>query len=135
MASSVIKEIIEDPAKTQAETRATQVQDEITSGLREPISGNLYCLDRGKHHPLPASSSSSSTTPPSIQISDGGASWKAKMLRRAKERAVENNSSLHEVRLGRPRPSCISPSSFNAIWTHSFLTSCVGIMHHIALHY
>ncbi|KAF0698419.1 Aste57867_10948 [Aphanomyces stellatus] len=79
-------------------------QSEIEQGLREPNSGLLY----GLYDPKTSASaqqgmnaSSSSTEPlstgPSSSLGDGGASWKYKMLVRARQRAAESGESVEAI--------------------------------------
>ena len=99
---------VQNPLEEKEEQEKLQLEEDIRLGKREPHSGMLYGLDTRKtegQQPLPPSnrnntSTSSSTrteAPKRPQVGDGGASWKAKMLKRAKERAQETGTSLHET--------------------------------------
>ncbi|OQS04213.1 hypothetical protein THRCLA_03535 [Thraustotheca clavata] len=67
-------------------------QEEIASGKREPNTGLLYGLYDPKK---PQQDTATSTT--KATVGDGGASWKAKMLQRAKDRARETGQALEDI--------------------------------------
>lgn len=68
------------------------IQKDIDMKIREPVTRMPYGLYN------PKQGLSGSTLKQDIsKIGDGGASWRGKMLKRAKERADEDGTSLHEV--------------------------------------
>ncbi|CAK4338561.1 unnamed protein product [Aphanomyces euteiches] len=87
-------------AKLTAEQQRQQDEDkkrqeEIDQGLREPNSGLLYGLYDPKKPTAATSATSSSQS--TASIGDGGASWKRKMLERAKQRAASTGDSLEDI--------------------------------------
>ncbi|OQR96455.1 hypothetical protein ACHHYP_15787 [Achlya hypogyna] len=68
-------------------------QEEIDSGKREPNTGLLY----GLYDPKKPDQAGPSAVAADASVGDGGASWKAKMLQRAKDRARETGQPLEEI--------------------------------------
>ncbi|EQC32590.1 hypothetical protein SDRG_09907 [Saprolegnia diclina VS20] len=72
---------------------AATLQEEIDNGKREPNTGLLY----GLYDPKKVEQVAMMAAPVDATVGDGGASWKAKMLQRAKDRARETGQSLESV--------------------------------------
>ncbi|ETW00092.1 hypothetical protein H310_07517 [Aphanomyces invadans] len=84
------------PEESRAAALETKKQDEINRGLREPQSGLLYGLYDPKNGSAPVETAMAAPVAmPSV--GDGGASWKRKMLQRAKQKAADTGEPLESV--------------------------------------
>ncbi|ETV79204.1 hypothetical protein, variant 1 [Aphanomyces astaci] len=88
------KQLTADEARTAA--LESKKQGEIDRGLREPNSGLLYGLYDPKNEAAPIENAMAA--PAALpSVGDGGASWKRKMLQRAKQKAAATGESLESI--------------------------------------
>ena len=101
-----VVEIQKSEAERAEEEKQRVIEEEVKAGIREPISKLRYGLVKlsgGKEvkeaDETTAPSAKNDNKSPSIAATfgDGGASWRARALRRAREQAERDGKSLDEV--------------------------------------